>query len=174
MDSQSSKHDEQQSGEGLPPIDRRVLLGTLAVVAGGFASAWLGARGFLPGAQLFPYVVSAMGVAVTLAAVARVWRGHEPSNRPGQRAESNEQAKVAYGKAIRTVCAISSYFIAIYLLGFMPATALFVVVFARAYSQSFAYAAGAAVAALVAVYALSYALDLFLPAGLIVELVTGG
>lgn len=174
MKSASDDQDQAQSGSALPEFDRRVLLGTLFVVLLGFAAAWIGARGFLPGAQLFPYFVSGVGIALTIGALTRVWRRLEPSGGPGQTVSRADQSRATYRRAIILVGSISLYYLGIYFIGFMPATALFVVVFARTYSQPYVHAVGAAIAALVGVFVLSFFLDLYLPSGLIVEMFLGG
>jgi hypothetical protein len=174
MKTDSGNQNQSPSGSALPELDRRVLLGTLFAVLSAFAAAWIAARGFLPGAQLFPYFVSGVGITLTIAALTRVWRRLEPSAGPGQTVTTPDQSRATYRRAITLVGSISAYYLAIYFIGFMPATALFVVVFARTYSQSYLYAAGAALAALLGVFVLSYSLDLFLPRGLIVETLFGG
>jgi hypothetical protein len=159
----------------LPRMDRWLLLTLLSVVLCGFAVMWLGSRGFLPGARLFPYFIAAIGIVVTLGALVRVWLGIEPAAGPGQMLpNADEDARATYRMAGLLVCAIAAYFVAIALVGFIVATAAFITLFARRYGQSYVYAIVAAVAALCSVYVLSALFDLYLPPGWIFALLSGG
>ncbi len=159
---------------GLPAIDRNVLVGTLILVGIGFGATWIGSRDFLPGARLFPGVLAAVGAVMTVIALTRVWRGLEPSSSPGREASSEEQSRIAYRRAAAILASVAAYFAGVYLIGFLPATALFIVAFARVYGQSYRYAAAAACAALAGIWALSFSMDLFLPIGVLTEAIVGG
>jgi hypothetical protein len=150
----------------LPPLDRYVLLGLLGLVFCAFLSTWIASHDFLPGARLFPYVVAIAGSLLTLVAMLRVWMGSEPAGGPGQTIpEADDDALSAYRTAVLIIGGIVAYYIAIWLLGFIVATALLLVGFARVYRQSYLYAGVTACAALIFVYTINVTLDLHLPAG---------
>lgn len=161
---------ETSSGAGrrsnLPRLDRNVLLGTLAVMAVVFIATWLASRDFMPGARLFPNFVAGLGVAVSLVALIRVWLGVEPGQGVGQvLPDPNESAWPAYRHAGIMFGSISVYYLGILFIGFMPATFIFLVAFARVNKQSWVFALTGAVMALAFVYGLSELLGLFLPWG---------
>lgn len=169
-------HDVEEPGAaGSPPsLDRRVLLGTLVFALVMFVAMWFGSRGFLPGAQLFPDALAAVGLLVTLVALLRVWRGIEPAESPGQGPREEAESADVYRKALLYLGGIAVYYVGVLVIGFLPATALLLFLVARAYSQSYRYAIASTVAGVGAVWALGTLLDLYLPLGWIVELFVGG
>lgn len=156
----------------LPALDRRVLLTFLGMTLAVFVIMWLASRDFMPGARMFPYFLTAAGVAVTVGALLRVWWGIEPSKGPGQiLPDKNQDARLEYRIAIRLMGGIAAYYVGIALVGFTIASALYLVAFARWYGQSYAYAIVTTAVALALVYTLSAVLNVYLPAGWLVELV---
>jgi hypothetical protein len=150
----------------LPRLDWFVLLGLLGLVIITFVITWIASYDFLPGARLFPYFVAAIGGLVAVAAFVRVWMGFEPGSGPGQTIPTaDDDAWAAYRTAALIVGSIGLYYAAIWLVGFLVATALYLVCFARAYQQSYVYAVLTACAALAFVFTINVTLDLHMPIG---------
>lgn len=157
----------------LPRLDRLVLLGFLGIVLGALLSVWVVSQDFLPGARLFPEFLAGIGGVITVIAIVRVWLGQEPAMGPGQVIPAgDEDAFATYRQALVTFGSIAVYYVAVLLLGFMVATAIYLFVFARAYRQSYTYAVITTCAAVAFVYGINAALDLHLPEAWLVSLVS--
>lgn len=152
----------------LPRLDKNVLLGTLAVMTLIFIATWVASREFMPGARLFPNFVAGLGVLVTLAAIIRVWLGIEPGQGVGQTLpDPDESSWPAYRYAGIMFASICAYYLGILIIGFMPATLLFLAAFLRVHGQTWLFTVAGAILALVFVYGLSVLLGLYLPWGLL-------
>jgi hypothetical protein len=154
----------------LSTLDKRVLLGLLVLAGGSFVAMWAASRGFMPGARLFPYFVSAAGVAMALIAIFRVWAGHEPAAAPGQVLPgADDVPSEMYLKVFRLILGIAAYFVAVMLVGFILATGVFLFVFSRRYGQSLIYCAVLTATCLAGALAISHFLDLYIPMGWLLE-----
>lgn len=152
----------------LPRLDKNVLLGVLAVMVILFIVTWAASREFMPGARLFPNFVAGLGLIVTLVAIVRVWLGIEPGQGLGQiLPEQDESPWPVYRYAGIVLGGICVYYLGISLLGFLPATGIYLIVFLRIHKQSWRFTLIGTVLALIFVYAVSASLDLFLPWGLL-------
>lgn len=150
----------------LPDLDKRVLLGSLGLIAVTFLIIWIVSRDFLPGARMFPGFIAVAGGIVTLIAIARVWLGMEPAQGPGQVIPpADEDVWPAYRFALVVVMGIVAYYIGVFLIGFMPATGIYLIVFGLRYGHSYKYIGATTCGSLLFVYALDAALDLHLPLG---------
>ena len=150
-------------------LDRKTLIGFVTAVGILFFVLNRDANGFLPDARLYPFVMTATGMAIAVLALLRVFMGQEPildSASGKTEAESDEQQRKAYRQAGLYALFIVGFYLGIWVVGFRIAAAIFTFSFIRYFGLSAYKAAAYAVAGLVLVEALSRLLQLVLPSGL--------
>lgn len=152
----------------LPPLDRRVLLGFVVTLLIVFFAMWLASADFMAGARMFPRFVGIIGLLASAAALWRVWTGKEPMDGVGQTLPgADEQTHESYVKALKLLAGIALYYVGILLVGFLIASAAYLIVFARCYREPFRQSVIVAVICVSIVYVLDKTFELFLPKGLL-------
>lgn len=153
---------DEERGSRPRRVEQLVFLCVMGLV---FAWAVWEARTFPDRARIFPQVAAGGAVLLTLFALARElrsgddWEGYDgvPFVRHAR-------------KGARYLLWIVGYYVALWLVGFVPATALFVVAFLRVEDGMGWLRAVAGAGALLAVLiGLRWALDLALPGGLVLD-----
>jgi len=149
-------------------INRKALLGFLAVALIVLFVLNRVANGFLPDARLFPFVMTAVGCVLGLAALGRVLLRQEPiqdSSLGKGDDETLEKQRHAYLEAAFYLVLISGFYLGIWLVGFRLAALLFTFGFMKHFGQSTRHALSYALAGLVLIEVLSRLLQLVLPGG---------
>lgn len=166
-----SRETPQRASRSLLPVwDRNVLLGIVTFGLLVFIAMWLTSAGFMPGARMYPRFVAGVGVLVAALALWRVWTGKEPRGGAGHELPGrDESVRDVYTRALKLVASIALYYLGILLFGFVLATAVYLVAFARRYGESWLRSVVVAAVCVTLVYVLDKTIDLFLPKGLLLS-----
>src|SRR5690606_22367544 len=106
------------------------------------------------------------GTAITGVAILRVRLGREPVESGEALVIAGDPTPIeAYRKALVLMAGIAVYYLGIVALGFLLASALYLLIFMRTYGQSLRSSLVATATSLAVVYGLSVALNLYLPWG---------